>query len=108
MDPNLFANLGIAGVALYIIFVMLKYFMDTLNKKDTQITQLINDHNKTTEKFKKHIEICNTNFITLTKQANTISVQQTAVLEKLIAKIDELTLKPVTVNQTAGDVVVKK
>ncbi len=88
MSPELFANLGIAGVALYIIFVMLRYFMDSLTKKDIQITNLIDDHNRSVDKFKKHIELCNTNFIVLT-----ISAQQTEVLDRLIQKIDNLVLQ---------------
>ena len=100
MTPELFANLGIAGVALYIIYVMLKYFMESLNKKDdyltrkdTQITQLVEGHNRTVDKFKKHVELCNTNFIDLTKQANAHAAEQTEVLERLIVKIDGITNK---------------
>lgn len=92
MNPELFANLGIAGVALYIIYTMLQYFMSTLSKKDTQITSIIDNQSRVVERFKKHVEICNNNFIDLNKQSNIISVQQTEVLKQLVLKIDKLTI----------------
>ena len=108
MNPDLFANLGIGVASLWIIYIMLKYFMDSLTKKDIQLTTLVDNNNKTTDKFKKHIELCNTNFIVLTKQGIENSKQQTEVLNKLITKINELVVKPVTIKQsTGGDVIVQ-
>lgn len=107
MPQDLFANLGIAGAALFIIYVMLKYFMNSLDRKDGQINTLIDDHNRAVDKFKRHIEICNSNFITLTKQATANSVHQTEVLNKIISRIDILVPSPVAIKQNSGDVIIQ-
>ena len=49
MNPDLFANLGIGVASLWIIYIMLKYFMDSLTKKDIQLTTLVDNNNKTRE-----------------------------------------------------------
>lgn len=76
-DINLFTNLGIAGVALFIIYMMLQYFMKTLSGKDEYIKQIILD-------FQKHIEVCNTNFMNTNITTNEFMKAQTDSMNKLI------------------------
>ena len=76
-DVNLFMNLGIAGVALFIIYVMLQYFMKTISAKDDYIKQIITE-------FQKHIELCNTNFMNTNITTNEFMKAQTDSMNKLI------------------------
>ena len=79
---QIFANLGIAGISLGIIYVMLQYFMRSLSQKDLEskeerrlhkdeLKSIVND-------FKGHIELCNTNFIKV--NTNTTKVLKTVAM----------------------------
>ena len=64
---EVFANLGIAGISLGIIYVMLQYFMKTLSRKDEESRIEREAYERESKAlivdFKQHIEMCNANFI---------------------------------------------
>ena len=83
-DINLFTNLGVAGITLFIIYVMLQYFTRTLTKKDDYIKELI-------IQFQGHVEMCNTNFLLSSTRLSKSSERQTKTLDKLVKMLESRT-----------------
>jgi len=82
-DINLFANLGIGGVTLFIIWTVVKYFMSAIDKKDEYLKSLIND-------FQTHVEMCNTNFIKSSETVSEAARKQAEAINTLLARIEKL------------------
>ena len=86
MTQELYTNLGIAGALLGVIYMMLRWFMGTLDRKDQYIEDLIKE-------FQSHVEICNSNFVKFGDRFSKISGKQTIALNNLIEKIENLDVK---------------
>jgi len=82
-DINLFANLGIGGVTLFIIWTVVKYFMAAIDKKDEYLKTLIDD-------FQTHVEMCNTNFIKSSSLVSESSLKQAEAINLLIRRVTDL------------------
>lgn len=76
-------NLGIGSASLIIIYVMLKYFMQSLDKKDVEIKELITS-------FQGHVEICNTNFLKYSDHFSKVSGKQIQAMNKLTSSVNIL------------------
>ena len=90
---EVFANLGIAGISLGIIYVMLQYFMKTLSRKDEESRVEREVYERESKAliadFKQHIEMCNTNFIKVNNNT-------TKVLKTVAENLRALQSNPVT------------
>ena len=54
MDPAEFTQLGVAGAALLLVGMALKYFTQALDKKDTYIREITEAFNRTIENHIDH------------------------------------------------------
>ena len=82
IEPStLFTNLGIGGAALFIIWMIIRYFMASIDKKDEYLKGLIST-------FQNHVEMCNTNFINSSALVAKNSDKQAKAINLLIKKID--------------------
>lgn len=86
MEQNLFTNLGVSGASLFIIWMIIRYFMQALDKKDEYIKNLI-------ELFQSHVELCNKNFIESSKMVTKSSDKQTQAIQLLLEKIGKRPLR---------------
>ena len=85
-DLNILTNLGIGSASLVIIWMMLKYFMKSLDKKDVEIKELITS-------FQGHVEICNTNFLKYSDHFSKVSGKQIQAMNKLTGSVNILVEK---------------
>ena len=84
LDYNVVTQLGVAGISLFIVWMMLRWFMETIHRKDNKIEELVNN-------FQRHIELCNTNFIKNSQHVVKSVNQQIKTLEKLNRGLDNQT-----------------
>ena len=83
--PNL-TELGFGLGSLALIWVVVRYFIDTVNKKDTQISTMVDAFNKTVSNHMKHETKAFNNLARETKTSNTSLVKAISTLTKKIDK----------------------
>lgn len=89
-DLNILTNLGIGSASLIIIYVMLKYFMKSLDRKDEVLNQKDVEMKKLIEDFQGHVEICNTNFMKYSEHFSKVSGKQLKAMSALTSSVNIL------------------
>ena len=79
-ETTIFSSLGIGGATLFIIWMIIRYFMLALDKKDEYLKSLI-------VTFQAHVELCNRNFIKSSSLVAKHSKRQAEAIDLLITKV---------------------
>lgn len=82
-DSTLFTTLGLGGVALFIVWMMVKYGMNALDRKDQYIQKLI-------EEFQAHVELCNTNFMKSSQMVARGAEKQAKAIDSLLKQVNSI------------------
>ena len=83
MDYTGISQLGVAGITLIILWVVVRYFITAITRKDEQMTQIVKDFNTTISNYMAHETIA---FNELSKGIKELFAQTTAMMKRIEKK----------------------
>ena len=90
MSSDVYTNLGIGGASLFIIWVMLRWFMRELEKKDNKLAVKDEYIKGLIKEFEGHVELCNRNFLKFGNHFSKIAKQQMAAVDRLVIAVNKI------------------